>query len=337
MNKLRFFLYLLFFPFINLPINSIFADHAITINIISHSLNNGAGKEVDVAILKDEFEKLGHQVNLFDYFVVDRASRADINIFLAQFKPEWFSKAKLNWFIPNPECLDAKVEDLENFDLVLCKTKETLKIFEPISKEVYYLGFTSIDCLNPAPTKNYSHHLHVAGKSRMKGTESIFNVWKSDSTLPKLTMIRHSRTKKIIHAPRNLKVINNRISRNSLLSLQNNCGIHLCPSKTEGFGHYIMEAMSTEAVVITTNAPPMNEFIQDGRCLVKYKSKGKKNFGTTYNVDEKELAKTVRQLQQLSSEEMQSIGRLNRKEYLRRTAEFKENLEKLMKKTVQNL
>src|SRR5438105_13906823 len=116
MNKLRFFLSLLFFSFISLPINSIFADRGITINIISHSLNNGAGKEVDVAILKDEFEKLGHQVNLFDYFVVDRATRADINIFLAQFKSEWLSKAKLNWFIPNPECLDGKVEDLENFE-----------------------------------------------------------------------------------------------------------------------------------------------------------------------------------------------------------------------------
>ncbi len=310
---------------------------SLRINLISHSLDNGAGKQVDVSILKEGLESLGHRVKLFDYLKVNGIASSDINIFLAQYKSEWFPKGKLNWFIPNPECLRAKLEDLKKFDLILCKTQESLRIFKPIGKDVYYLGFTSIDCFNPSLQKDYSSHLHVAGKSPLKGSESILKAWRRDPTLPNLTMIRHSRSTKITQFADNVNIINKRIASHSLLSLQNECGVHLCPSKAEGFGHYIMEAMSAEAIVITTDAPPMNEFIKDKRCLVKYKRKGKKNYGVTYFVDEKILAETVRQLQQLSAEEKQSIGQLNREEYLRRAAEFKENLERLMKKALLDL
>jgi glycosyltransferase involved in cell wall biosynthesis len=131
--------------------------------------------------------------------------------------------------------------------------------------------------------------------------------------------------------------VNKRISNRSLLNLQNQCGVHLCPSKTEGFGHYIMEAMSAEAVVITTDAPPMNEFIKDPRCLVKYKSSGQWKYATTYVINEKELAYKVKALQQLSHEELQAIGRQNREEYLRRKAEFAQNFERLINRAVDDL
>lgn len=348
MLKILPFLFAVFLTHLSIITN---ASASLTFNIISHSLENGAGKEVDVSILKENLEKYGHHVNLFDYYLVDSITPADINLFLAQFKLKWFSKAKLNWFIPNAEFCSASLADLKKFDLTLCKTEESFRIFTPLCKETFFLGFTSINRYQPSISKNFSHHLHVAGKSHMKGTIEIFNIWKKYRDLPYLILIKHKddiyaadHTPKknpfnfsSISKPKNLKFINKRIAKRSLLSMQNGCGIHLCPSKTEGFGHYLMEAMSTGAVVITTDAPPMNEFIHDQRCLVKYRSSGKKKYATTYSIDEKELAKTVKALQRLSHHELKAIGDHNREEFLRRDEEFKQNFEKLMKKAALNL
>lgn len=173
----------------------------------------------------------------------------------------------------------------------------------------------------------------------MKGTDKVLRTWASHSKFPKLTVIKHAeRAIKIIgNARNNIRIINRRISKRSLLLLQNQCGVHLCPSKTEGFGHYIMEAMSVGAVVITTDAPPMNEFIKDRRCLVRYSHTEKMKYATIYKVDNKDLAKVVKALRKLSREELESIGRINREEYLRRDSEFKQEFEKLMSKAVRDL
>ena len=40
--------------------------------------------------------------------------------------------------------------------------------------------------------------------------------------------------------------------------------VHICPSAREGFGHYINEARSVGAVVLTIDAAPMSEFVVDG-------------------------------------------------------------------------
>lgn len=313
--------------------------NSLTINIISQNLFNGAGKQADVALVKDELEKLGHHVNLFDFHETSTISHADINLFFAQFKSSWFSEAKLNWFIPNAEFCDGTLDDLLKFDLILCKTQESLKIFEPISRQIYWLGFTSYDQYDPNITKDFSKHLHLAGKSKMKGTKEVLDAWYSNPGLPYLTLVTSEDNKFMPPSrikPKNLNRIPKRVSDDNLIILQNNCGIHVCPSKTEGFGHYIMEGMSTGAVIITTDAPPMNEFISDKRCLVDYQMTGTQKYATIFIVDDKKLALKVKELQNLSPEELQTIGQRNREEYLRRTAEFKQNLHELMNRTVQD-
>lgn len=337
MLKILAALFFCFFSLFHIPLNAR-QPISLTVNIISHSLQNGAGKEVDVSILKGELEKFGHRVNLFDYFEVKSIAPADINIFLAQFKSNWFPEARLNWFIPNAECCVATLNELQQFDLILCKTKASLEIYRKLCEHTYYLGFTSIDRHQPSVVKDFSMHLHVAGKSRMKGTDEVLKAWKSHPGLPNLIVIKHKHeiTEKI-YIPKNVKLITKRIPNRSLLTLQNQCGVHLCPSKTEGFGHYLMEAMSAEAVILTTDAPPMNEFIKDRRCLVKYSKTGKKKYATTYTVDDQDLARKVKALRQLSYDELQRIGQHNREEYLRRAEEFKQDFETLLNKTVHEL
>ncbi len=237
----------------------------LTINLIS-SLN-GKGLEADQNVLTGAIQRLGYSVNKVNFD--DRHKvKADINIFFQHLIPEKFTWAKLNWFIPNPEWYTQEIDLLNEIDLILCRTREVEKIFQNLNVPTYDLGFTSIDCYQPEIKKNYNHFLHVAGTSLYKGTIPIQNIWKQNPLFPLLTVVQYP-THFVSKQP-NLRWISQRVPTDQLRLLQNGCGIHLCPSETEGFGHYIMEAMSSAAVVITTDAPPMNEFIQNPSCLIPY-------------------------------------------------------------------
>jgi len=61
----------------------------------------------------------------------------------------------------------------------------------------------------------------------------------------------------------NLIIYTERLADEELLGLQQSSGVHLCPSREEGFGHYINEARALGALVMTTNWAPMNDLVQD--------------------------------------------------------------------------
>ena len=98
-----------------------------------------------------------------------------------------------------------------------------------------------------------------------------------------------------------------------------------------------MEAMSKGAVVVTTDGPPMNEFITDKRCLVDYNNTRQQNLATNYYVDPNQLESIVKELFKLPEKELRKIGQTNRKAYLKRKKEFQKNLDTLMKKASQEL
>lgn len=296
------------------------------INVATHF--NGVGLETDYRLLKASLEDLGHRVNGVSW--LDRYfPKADINIFFEAFHVERFSSAQLNWYIPNPEWFINRVEELPNFDLILCRTKEAEQIFQKLNLKTKYLGFTSPDCYRSDVEKDFTKIFHLGGGSHQKGTQSILNLWKNCPFLPDLTVVTHLN----LNFPpqlNNLSLLNYRLPETDLRYFQNRCGIHLCPSEAEGFGHYIMEAMSTGAVVLTTNAPPMNEFITESACLVPYSVSATQRLGVRYFVDPRHLHQLIHCILQFSTEELERIGAENRKAYLRMRKNFHENLELLL-------
>ena len=185
------------------------------------------------------------------------------------------------------------------------------------------MGFTSKDCYEEME-KSPRALLHLAGRSEQKGTDSIIDLWQKDPKLPVLQLLRLIEP----HYPAipNVLQITEYLPLAELRVLQNRHLIHLCPSETEGFGHYLVEAMSTGAVVITTDAPPMNEFITDPRCLVKTNRTQRQYLATNYYIDQEHLAATLTQLLALSDEELREIGRKNRQNYLEKDQQFKKRL-----------
>ncbi|KAJ3069833.1 hypothetical protein HDU98_007091 [Podochytrium sp. JEL0797] len=53
------------------------------------------------------------------------------------------------------------------------------------------------------------------------------------------------------------------VSYEALRRMQFTRGVHICASEQEGYGHYINEARSLGALIVTTDHPPMNEFVED--------------------------------------------------------------------------
>lgn len=306
---------------------------ALKINLFTHK--NGKGLEQDQKILAAALRELGHQVECldFDEFSESRFDElnedpyVDVNIFFQGIREIWTPYAKQNWFVPNPEWFYGNTAQLELMDLVLCRTKEVQRIFKNLHPKTYFLGFTSVDCYDPNIEKNFSAFFHLAGESALKGTKAIVKVWQRNPSFPLLIGIQH---RSLFAGGSNIHWINERVADDHLRYLQNVCGFHLCPSETEGFGHYIMEAMSAGAVVITTDAPPMNEFIKDPRCLVHYERWQSLQLGMKYYVSLNHLEMIVNFLKSLPQQELLEIGAKNRLTYLKKTEEFKQRLNELM-------
>lgn len=236
-----------------------FVIRPLKINIFS--MQNGKGLETDQNILKDTLEHLGHTVQCAFPKKTQAQTQADINIFVEFIHPQKLSWAKINWFIPNPEWYRQDLELLDRFDLILCRTKEVERIFQKLHKRTYFLSFTSPDCYQVNVPKNYELFAHLPGGSWQKGTLAIKNIWESNSQFPMLMIVNFLKNKLCPAVSfDNLTWIARRLREDDFRALQNHCGIHLCLSETEGFGHYLMEAMSTGAVILTTDAPPMNKF-----------------------------------------------------------------------------
>lgn len=302
-----------------------------TINIFSSQ--NGKGLENSRKILKNALLEDGHTVFEKEYYEkpLQKDPHVDINIFFEILNPDWFATASANWFILNPECYEQDVKLFDKIDLFLCRTQEVERIVKAMNKKTYFLSFSSNDSFLPNIEKDFSLAFHLAGGSSFKGTNAVVNAWENEGFLPHLILIVHYDFPHII-SQHNVEWIRNKIPLNELQNLRNRSGIHLCLSETEGFGHSIMEAMSTAAVVITTDAPPMNEFIVDKRCLVPYFNTAPCRLGIRYFADPDQLKITVQNLMQLSTEELREIGEKNRLMYLQKTDEFRKNLQKLLKR-----
>jgi glycosyltransferase involved in cell wall biosynthesis len=300
---------------------------AETINIICDI--NGAGTERDFKILEEELILLGHKVNHVGVDEEILPPKADINIFIETPIESFFKFANKNYFIPNPEYCFCSDEVITSFDLILCRTHEVERIFKAITPKIFYLGFTSLDRFQEDTTKTYSTYLHAIGKSPHKGTKTVFKFWKKHPSLPMLVTISRKGSRAKDPLLSNVYFIDGFIDEEELVSMQNYYGIHICTSETEGFGHYISEGMSAGAVIVTTDAPPMNEFIEDKRCLVQYNEVKLLRRGLCYQIDEKSLASVIARLKRLPRKELIKIGERNRLFYLEQKQAFKTNLKTL--------
>ena len=228
---------------------------------------------------------------------------------------------------------------------LLCKTKQAYRILKKKfkNKEVVYTGFTSVDRFRRRSNRgmDYNRFIHICGKSPYKGTLKIVEAWINHPEFPRLTIkvydgmysdIQNMLKNKVV---KNLEINNDFVSEDELSELYNTCGIHICPSNAEGWGHYIAEAKSVKAVVLYTNAPCMNETFTDGDDGISIDCDTSAPIITNgvcpfYEIDPINVAKAVQKVLSLPLAEKQRIGNNARASYLKNDADFTFNFKTLI-------
>lgn len=265
-------------------------------NIGIMAVPNGVGISRDINIISTLLKDNGYNVDTYNMYKVDynKTYDYDLLIYLERINQRTFHMGKKRILIPNQEWFEPDwIQYLKFFDRVLAKTNFAKKIFEKHIK-TDFISFTSEDRYIPNIKKDIHHWIHVAGKSIQKQTETIIETWDNNPGFPSLTIIQDPSFYKQRKVLKNINFIIDRYPDDVLKVMQNSFAVHVCPSETEGFGHYIMEALSTKSIVITTDAQPMNELVKkEYGVLVPYTATKPMKLSTCYKISSNDLEKSV--------------------------------------------
>lgn len=253
--------------------------------------------------------------------------RHDFNIMLEHVRPEYFPVARKNILMPHPEWFIASDRaGLGGIDRVFVLTRHATSIFETLGKSVDYTGFTSEDRLDRRVPRERAF-FHLAGRSSNKGTERLLALWHRHPEWPRLTVVQNPRAVRQLASAANIDHRVDYLADEELKRLQNSHRFHLCPSETEGFGHYLVEAMGIAAVVVTVDAPPMNEMISDDRGLrVRVAGTGTQNLATTYFFEDASMEAAVARLLGADDAELDRLGAAARDWYEQNDRAFRARL-----------
>lgn len=222
---------------------------------------------------------------------------AGLVIHLENIHPHYINPRCTNWLIPNQEWFrPERIPYLADIDMVLCKTSTARECFQPYHRNVQFLGFSTPIAQHQdeleLPEKNPNRILHVAGANRLKGTEMVLDAWKQNPQWPSLILVANNPYIDD-QVPANVEVKNS-ISDEDLQAFWREAAIVLAPSEVEGYGQVLAEAMIYGAVIITTDAPPMNELVDDSRgYLIPYSETIPFRLGIRYKVSKEDLELVV--------------------------------------------
>ena len=310
--------------------------------------NTTKGLLRDASIIKVFFEKNNILTDIHYYKNPLLKKKYTFLLFIEHIIPSYIKdiQHKYSIYVPNIEQLvEWDIENLKNIQYVFCKTKQTYDYFKPISNAIYTKFVSSNDYRENIEKDTYTIG-HFIGTSPYKNTKLVLECWienncfldihediqlivakrfslwsKIDRELQKYVESTFTK-KENTYVYKNI-TIHDFLSEKEYSVLTNQVAIHICPSMVEGYGHYINEARAKKAVVFTTNAPPMNELIQDPNYLIDVytKKNAKQVMGIQYQydtgieasfIDKKDLANKIKKVLQVFPSK---VGEENRKHF----------------------
>lgn len=290
------------------------------------STDNGVGLSRDVELLRAFLTDRGHEAVFCDWEMF-AIPEADVNIFLELFAARHLNKAHHNIGVFNLEWFDSSwIEYLPRFRQLWAKSNEMWRWLLGRGLLAVHTGFLSHDLYDPS-VERHRTCLHVRGRSTAKGTEFVLEAWhRHGSNLPLLTIVGEGLEESI---PAGVTVID-RLAPTALRHAMNANRIHLCPSRQEGWGHYITEAISCGANVITTDASPMHEHVDPDYGVLLPAHGEREIFAMKWSVNPDAIAEAVFLLMRQSNAELDSRARLARRAFKIRQDTITERLSALL-------
>lgn len=249
--------------------------------------------------------------------------------------PAFLDDAPRRVLLPHPEWfLPRDMEALDRIDLVLAKTREAQRIFAAQGCRALCIGFTSDDRRDAAVPRERAF-FHLAGSSRTKNTGPLLALWRRHPEWPRLTVVQHPKEACAGASAPNIEHRIGYLDDAELKRLQNAHRFHVCPSTTEGFGHYIVEAMSVGAVVISLDAPPMNEMIAPERgILVPWSRTGTQHLATTFHFEDAAMEQAIEHALGMDDACCDAVGAAARAWYEAERAAFPDRLDAALRSMV---
>jgi hypothetical protein len=284
-------------------------------NIISN-LTNGVGLQRNYELLKHALEARGHSVHGVQFNAKPLVvPPADVNIHDELVTPAAFTAAPEQWAMPHPEWWFHQWNQYNaKWTKVLAKTKDCERIFRTkVGDRCHYLGWIAKD-LYRADVPRERKFLHVSGKSSFKNTPAVIQGCQH-AKVP-LTVIGQ-------HTPQR-----RRVTEPELIHLMNSHFCHVMPSAYEGYGHVLHESQSTGQVLITTNAPPMNEMTPS--FYIPSISTTPHGAAVLHKVSALDVSKAVRYVVQLVQSDVDRLGVEARASYDRDVQQFHAALDALV-------
>jgi hypothetical protein len=292
--------------------------HGGPLNVTLISRDNGVGLTADMDLLGAMLTGAGHHVQRVDWRA-PRMTRADVAIFLELWNPNLARYAKrvvgvfnLEWF------QQGWARDLPRVHQLWAKSAEAHAAYQRMHlRQSTLTGFLSRDMMDPAvPREPVAFHLR--GHSDFKNTAKVIETWRRDPKLPPLTIV----SAVPLEVPAHVRLLG-RIPDEELRREMNRATYHVCPSRAEGWGHYITEAMSVGAVVVTTDASPMNEHIRpEWGALVPSSSAGRHGLVSVHGISARSLGEAMRRVVALPEDTRARMGQRAREHFHHRNATF---------------
>jgi|688.fasta_scaffold83931_3 hypothetical protein len=200
---------------------------------------------------------------------------AEVNIFIEVINPSLFMYAGKNIWIPNAEWTYQTWEPYAKMvDEIWVKTHEAEKIFQQWTDKVIYIGWTSIDKAMPEK-KNFHKAIVPVGKNIWRNPKPIIQAYMRIQsydlslfqTLPELHIVYSPQAITLPPLPENLQskiILHGEVMPEDRYNeLLQECGLCICMSAAEGFGHAVNEAMSAGCALMLSPIDAFRELTKE--------------------------------------------------------------------------
>lgn len=246
------------------------------VNIIGNH-RKGTGVSQDVQILHGLISHvLGKETQIRHIpHYYPQCPEAEVNFFIEVITPSLFSYAAKNIWIPNPEWTYKTWEPYAKMvDEIWVKTHEAEKLFADWGVTTRYVGWTSIDKVQPEK-KNYHKAIVPVGKNVWRNPKPIIQAYiriaqqRPDmyKSLPELHIVHDPNAIQLPPIPEQfqskIKLHSEILKEKEYDDLLQECGLCICMSAAEGFGHAVNEAMSTGSILMLSPIDAFRELADD--------------------------------------------------------------------------